>query len=142
MATSDLLKQLFAAYARSDGADFRAVAERIVADERRLGHRLLAGDLEHALHRDKSSMTDGALTMRPLPKGRDERPLLVLSKPARELHDLVLPEETMSIVAELAEENRNRSLLASYRLLPRRRLLFIGVPALGRVRQHMPLHPS
>lgn len=132
MARSDLLKQLFAAYARADDPAFRAVAERIVADERRLGHRLLAGDLEHALRRDKSSMTDGALTMRPLPKGRDERPLLALVKPERELHDLVLPDETKSIVAELAEENRNRSLLASYRLLPRRRLLFIGEPGTGK----------
>lgn len=132
MARSDLLKQLFAAYARADDPAFRAAAERIVAEERRLGHRLLAGDLEHALHRDGSSMTDGPLTLRQLPKGRDERPLLDLGKPARELHDLVLPDETMSIVAELAEENRSRSLLAGYRLLPRRRLLFVGEPGTGK----------
>lgn len=132
MARSDLLKQLFAAHSRADDAAFRAVAERIVADERRLGHRLLAADLEHALHREKSSMTDGAMTLRPLPKGRDERPLLALAKPVRELHDLVLKTETRSIIDELAEENRSRSLLAGHRLTPRRRLLFIGDPGTGK----------
>ena len=64
MARSDLLKQLFAAHSRADDTSFRETAARLIADERRLGHRLLAADLEHALRRDSvSSMTDSALTM-------------------------------------------------------------------------------
>lgn len=133
VARSDLLKQLFAAHSRADDASFRDTAARLIADERRLGHRLLAADLEHALRRDAvSSMTDSALTMRALPRGRDERPLLAITKPSHELSDLVLSEDCRVTIAEIVEENRNRSLLSSYRLLPRRRLLFIGAPGTGK----------
>lgn len=132
MARSDQLKQLFAAYSRADDASFREVAGLIISDERRRGHRLLASDLEHALHRDAPSMTEGALSLRPLPKGRDDRPLLTLTKPAHELSDLVLAADTVTAIGEIVEENRSRSLLASFRLLPRRRLLFIGDPGTGK----------
>ena len=133
MARSDLLKQLFAAHSRADDTSFRETAARLIADERRLGHRLLAADLEHALRRDSvSSMTDSALTMRALPRGRDDRPLLAIAKPSHELSDLVLSEDCRVTIAEIVEENRNRSLLSNYRLLPRRRLLFIGAPGTGK----------
>ncbi|MGO4254991.1 AAA family ATPase [Marmoricola sp. RAF53] len=132
MARSDLLKRLFAAYSRSDDASFREAAARIIAEEQRLGHRLLAADLEHALTRDAGPATDSALSMRPLPKSRDDRPLLALTKPHHDLDDLVLDAVNRAVVLELVEENRSRSLLAGFRLLPRRRLLFIGDPGTGK----------
>lgn len=132
MARSDLLKQLLAAYSRADDATFRSAAARIIEGERRKGHNLLAADLEHALTRDHRSATDSPLTMRPLPKGRDERPLLALSKPSKELDDLVLSTATDELLRELIEENRNRSLLAAYRLVPRQRMLFIGPSGTGK----------
>lgn len=132
MARSDLLKRLFAAYSRSDDALFREVADQIIAEEQRLGHRLLAADLEHALTRDAGSATDSALTLRPLPKGRDDRPLISLTKPHHELDDLVLEPANRDVVSEVVTENRSRSLLAGFRLLPRRRLLFVGAPGTGK----------
>ncbi|MGH3874171.1 MAG: hypothetical protein ACRDSR_22165 [Pseudonocardiaceae bacterium] len=48
MARSDLLRQLFAGYARGDDAAFRRAATEIIADERRKHHRLLAAELEDA----------------------------------------------------------------------------------------------
>lgn len=132
MARSDLLKRLFVAYSRSDDATFQDTASRIIAEEKRLGHRLLARDLEHALTRDASSVTEGALTMRPLPKGRDDRPLMSLTKASHELADLVFEDSNKTAIDELIEENRSRSLLAGYRLLPRRRLLFVGEPGTGK----------
>ncbi|MGL5866116.1 MAG: AAA family ATPase [Dermatophilaceae bacterium] len=133
MARSDLLKQLFAAHTRADDTGFRDIAARLIADERRLGHRLLAADLEHALHRDATiSMTDAPLTLRALPRGRDERPLLAVSKPRHELVDLVLSDDCRTAVSEIVEENRSRSLLAGFRLVPRRRLLFIGASGTGK----------
>jgi ATP-dependent 26S proteasome regulatory subunit len=133
VARSDLLKQLFAAYSRADDASFRETADRLIGDERRLGHRLLAADLEHALRRDSvASMTDAALTLHALPRGRDEQPLLAIAKPTHEMLDLVLSGDCQVTISEIVEENRNRSLLASFRLLPRRRLLFIGAPGTGK----------
>ena len=41
MARSDLLELLFPAYSRSDDSEFRAVAARIVADERLKQRRYL-----------------------------------------------------------------------------------------------------
>jgi SpoVK/Ycf46/Vps4 family AAA+-type ATPase len=132
VARSDLLKQLFAAYSRGDDRAFRLVASEIVADERRKNHELLASDLEQALNRDRGPGVAAPLTMRPLPKGRDERPLVMLTKPARELDDLVLTGETSQLLHELVEENRSRSVLASYGLRPRQRLLFVGPSGTGK----------
>lgn len=132
MARSDLLKLLFAAYSRGDDAAFRDVAGRIVTDERRKRHDLLATDLQAALTRDRRPGVAPVLTMQPLPKGRDERPLLSLAKPQHDLDDLVLDERTTSLLEELIEENRSRTVLASHGLRPRQRLLFIGPPGTGK----------
>jgi len=132
VARSDLLKRLFAAYSRGDDAEFRSVASSIVADERRKHHELLANELQHALTRDRRPGAETPLTMQPLPKGRDERPLLTLTKPTRESDDLVLAEETSHLLTELIEENRSRSVLASHGLRPRQRLLFVGPSGTGK----------
>lgn len=132
MARSDLLKRLFGAYPRGDDAEFRTVASSIVADERRKHHEFLANDLQHALTRDRRPGAETVLTMQPLPKGRDERPLLTLTKPAHEIDDLVLTQDTLRLLTELVEENRSRSVLASHGLRPRQRLLFVGPSGTGK----------
>jgi AAA+ superfamily predicted ATPase len=132
VARSDLLKQLFAAYSRGDDGEFQAVALKIIADEQRKQHTLLANELRHALNRDRRPGADAPLTMQPLPKGRDDRPLLALSKPQRDLDDLVLTDQTARLLAELIEENRSRSVLASHGLRPRQRLLFVGPSGTGK----------
>lgn len=132
MARSDLLKRLFAAYSRSDDPAFRDAATRMIAEEQRLGHRLLAADLEQALTRDSRAGAEGTLSVRPVPKGRDERALLVLEKPQHDLDDLILDPANRAAIQELVLENRSRSLLAGFRLLPRRRLLFVGPPGTGK----------
>lgn len=132
MARSDLLKELFAAYSRGDDGRFRSVAERVIDDEERKQHRLLAEELREALHRDLRPGASSPLTMQPLPKGRDERPLLGLSKPRRDIDDLILQDVTSCLVADLVEENRARSILAGHGIRPRRRLIFIGPPGTGK----------
>lgn len=132
MARSDLLRKLFAAYSRGDERGFRVVAAEIIADERRKNHQLLANELEHALTRDLRPGAADPLTLRPVPKSRDDRPLLRLSKPERELRDLVLPQSVAEVIAEVVAENRNRSALAGHGLRPRQRVLFIGPPGTGK----------
>jgi SpoVK/Ycf46/Vps4 family AAA+-type ATPase len=132
MARSDLLRNLFAAYSRGDDRGFRSAAAEIIADERRKRHLLLAGELEHALTRDLRPGAADPLTLRPIPKSRDDRPLLRLCKPERELRDLVLPQTAAEIIGEIIAENRNRAALAGYGLTPRQRILFIGPPGTGK----------
>lgn len=132
MARSDLLRRLFASYARGDDATFRAVAAQIVADERRKNHRLLANELEQALTNDLRPGATTPLTLRPLPKGRDDRPLLRLSKPERRFDDLVLAESTADELTEVVEENLSRTVLTSHGLRPRQRLLLVGPSGTGK----------
>jgi SpoVK/Ycf46/Vps4 family AAA+-type ATPase len=132
MARSDLLRRLFAAYSRADDRGFRAVATEIIADERRKQHSLLATELEQALVRDLRPGAADPLILRPIPKTRDDRPLLRLTKPERELRDLVFPATVTEVVAEIVTENRGRSVLASQSLRPRQRILLIGPPGTGK----------
>lgn len=132
MARSDLLHQLFASYSRGDDAAFRRTASEIITDERRKNHRLLATELEGALHRDLKPGAQVPLTLRPIPKSRDDRPLLRLSKPEREFDDLVLGTDTAEVLQEVVAENQRRSVLTSHSLRPRQRLLLVGPSGTGK----------
>jgi SpoVK/Ycf46/Vps4 family AAA+-type ATPase len=132
MARSDLLRRLFAAYSRADDREFRAAAMDIITDERRKQHALLAAELEHALVRDLRPGASDPLTLRPIPKTRDDRPLLRLTKPEREMRDLVFSSLVSEVIAEIVAENRARSILASQSLRPRQRVALIGPPGTGK----------
>lgn len=132
MAQGDMLRRLFAAYARGDDALFRRVAAEMIAAERHKNHQALAADLERELWRERRPGVGEPLTMRPIPKGRDERPLLRLVKPQYELDDLVLDEEVETLLGEIVRENLGQSLLTDHGLRPRQRLLLVGPPGTGK----------
>ena len=132
MARSDLLRRLFAAYSRADDREFRAAAMDIIADERRKQHGLLAAELEHALVRDLRPGASDPLTLRPIPKTRDDRPLLRLTKPERELRDLVFTSLVSEVITEIVAENHARSILAGQSLRPRQRIALIGASGTGK----------
>jgi len=132
MARSDLLRRLFESYAGADDVAFRRAAKEIIADERHKNHRLLANDLEHALGTQRRPGGGGPLTLRPIPKNRDDRHLLRIDKPRHELAELVLGRESRAVVEEIVVENQARSLLTGHALRPRQRLLFVGSPGTGK----------
>lgn len=132
MARSDLLLKLFTSYSRGDDTEFHSLAREIIADERRKNHRLLASELEHALARTADPVGSRPLTLRPIPKGRDERPLLRLAKPDHELDDLVLDESRREVLRDVVMENLSRATLTSNALRPRQRLLLLGPSGTGK----------
>lgn len=132
MAHSDLLRRLLASHVRSDDAAFRQAAGELIAEERRRSHRLLADELERELNAPMRPGAELPLTFRTLPKSRDERPLLRLSKPKHELADLVLGPEVQTVIDEVVAEYRSRSVLTSHGLRPRARLIMIGAPGTGK----------
>lgn len=132
MARSDLLRRLFSSYSRGDDEGFHGAAREIIADERRKNHRALATELEHALLAERRPGASIPLSLRPIPKSRDDRPLIRLTKPARELGDLVLAPSALTAVSEIVRENLSRTTLTSHGLRPRQRLLFIGAPGTGK----------
>ncbi len=132
MAHGDLLRRLFASHVRSDDAAFRLAAGELIAEERRKNHRLLADELERELNAAVQPGAWASLTFRTLPKSRDDRPLLRLTKPKHELTDLVLEPAVRTLVGEVVVESRSRSVLAGHGLQPRRQLMMIGLPGTGK----------
>ncbi|SIE88257.1 ATPase central domain-containing protein [Mycobacteroides abscessus subsp. abscessus] len=132
MARSDLLRKLFESYAHADDIAFRRAAKEIIADERHKNHRLLANELEHALGSQRPPGGGDPLTLRPVPKNRDDRHLIRIDKPRHDLVELVLGRESRAVIEEVIAENQARSLLTSHALRPRQRLLFIGAPGIGK----------
>jgi len=132
VARSELLRRLFISYAQGDDTGFHTAARTLIAEERRQNHRLVAVDLEHALLSCRKPGAATPLTLRPIPKGRDERPLVRVVKPERELVELVLGPATRAAIEDVIQENLSRSVLAGHGLRPRRRLLFIGPPGTGK----------
>jgi hypothetical protein len=128
-----LIRQLLVTHAQGDDAGFHRAARELIAEERRQKHRVLATDLEHALLADrKPGAGQQPLTLRPVPRSRDERPLVRLTKPEHDLAELVLSPESRATIEEIIRENLSRLSLASHGLAPRRRLLFVGPPGTGK----------
>ena len=129
MAQSDLIIKLIRSVADSDQVAFRKVAEDLISEETRKGHRILAERMRKALNPsyngNKSSQSnDHALK----PQGE----LFYEITPERELGSLFLPPGVEEQIREVVEEQHRSELLHSYNLRARHRLLFAGPPGNGK----------
>lgn len=132
MARSALLRALFTSWAAGSDSQFLVAARSIIDEERRQGHRLLAGDLEEALSDPRRPGAREPLSMRPVPKGRDERPLLSLTKARWTFADLAYSSAVAASLTDLVEENERRTLLVTHALRPRQRILLVGPSGVGK----------
>ncbi|MCU1494769.1 MAG: ATPase [Acidimicrobiaceae bacterium] len=132
MARSETLRTLLRAWASGDDAAFLGAAQGLVEEERRKGHALLADGLEASLRDPRRPGGPGALALRPVPKGRDDRPLLTLGKPRRDLDDLVLPKAVQELIEGFLHEHHHRGLLSAHALKPRQKILLVGPPGSGK----------
>ena len=133
MARSDQVKALLRSHREGDEQRFRSTAEEIIQDARRRRHGLLADELEAILDEPVRTRRPTQLaTLRPLPKGRDDTPLLDIRHPERSLHDLVLPAATRDVLLGLLDEQRVRSALHAHGIDPRRSVLFTGPSGTGK----------
>lgn len=134
MARSDLVKRMFQSYQRGDDSEFRRAAEEVILEERRKRHDILADELERLLasRGEGRSRPLNISTLKPLPETRDELPLLELVSPRTTFADLVLAEETVTLVENIVDEFQQREVLAAHSLRPRSKLLFLGPPGCGK----------
>lgn len=132
VARSDLIKAMFATYSQGDHAGFQRAAREVIDDERRKRHVLLADELEGLLEDGGAPTPLNVATLQPLPRGRDEIPLVHIRAPERTLDDVVLRSETRAVVEELVREFRSASILHAHGLRPRSRGLFVGPPGTGK----------
>jgi SpoVK/Ycf46/Vps4 family AAA+-type ATPase len=132
VARSALLRSLFTSWAAGSDSSFLAAARSIIDEERRKGHRLLAGELEDALNDPRRPGAREPLSMRPVPKGRDERPLLSLTKARWTFADLAYSADAAAELRDLVEENERRTLLVTHAMRPRQRVLLVGPSGAGK----------
>jgi MoxR-like ATPase len=132
MARSDLVRTLFTSWASANDSAFLQAARAVVEEERKKGHRLLAGELEEALSDPRRPGAREPLALRPVPKGRDERPLLSLMKARWTFADLVHAPRVEAALVDLVRENEHRTLLVTHALRPRQRLLLVGPSGTGK----------
>lgn len=131
---ADLLRELFKAHARDDADEFRAAALRLVSEERKKNHRLLADDLERILMNGRLSKAS-IFPRRDVvaPKDRERGADLVeISDSELDWDRIVLPSETLELLQEIALDHLRADVLAASGLLPRNRLLFYGPPGCGK----------
>ncbi|MDE2766567.1 MAG: AAA family ATPase [Chloroflexota bacterium] len=134
MPRADLMRELFKAHARKDDEAFRAAALKVVSEERRKNHRLLAEDLERIVMNDSRP----TLSMFPrhelvLPKDRERGADLVeISISELDWDRIVLPAATLELLQDLALEHLRADILAASGLTPRNTLVFYGPPGCGK----------
>ncbi|MCY3963235.1 MAG: ATP-binding protein [bacterium] len=133
MARSDLVKALVRSHQQGDDAGFQRAAKDLIEDERRKRHDLVADQLEailddHGRHRRPHQIS----SLRPLPKTRDDLPLLTLEEPRMTFQDLVLPPDVVAVLESLTDEFRKRSALRAHGVAPRSSVLFVGPPGCGK----------
>ena len=133
MARSDLVKALLRSHQRGDDAGFQRAAKELIDDERRKRHDLVAEQLEAILdepgHRRRPPQVS---SLRPLPKTRDDLPLISLEEPRLSFQDLVLPQSAITVFDSLVDEFRQRSALRAHGVSPRSSILLVGPPGSGK----------
>lgn len=133
MARSDLVKALMRSHQQGDDTGFRNAAQELIKEERRKRHDLVADQLEAILEDGTRARRPLQVSsLRPLPKTRDDLPLLSLEEPRTTFQDLVLPADVLAVLDGLVDEFRQRSALRAHGVSPRSSLLLIGPPGCGK----------
>lgn len=133
MAEGRLLRQLIRAGAQGNGGAFRAAAEDVIREERAKHHHLLANDLERILYGEDSSRQVLPRRTYEIPKdGERGLELLSVRVPVRDLEDVILAPENISVIEEVLLQQSRTDVLASHGLRPIQRLLLYGPPGCGK----------
>ncbi|WP_448545602.1 AAA family ATPase [Roseiflexus sp.] len=134
MPSGKLLRQLIKSGIEGNVEAFRAASEEVIREERAKQHHLLANDLERLLYGRPKDLAASSTAIWAKPPVDRERnlPLIDIREPMRRLEDVILSDETRSIIEELLQEHHHRERLASYGLRAADRLLFYGPPGCGK----------
>lgn len=137
---SDLLRQMFEAFAQGDKNKFLNLAYEIVREEEQKQHHLLAKDLREILKtisngRGVSGDTSHSHYKNTIPIPRDTEkgfPLLEVKEFFLDWTDIVLDQELATALIQVVDEIRRGSIFASYGLQPKQKVLFCGPPGTGK----------
>jgi SpoVK/Ycf46/Vps4 family AAA+-type ATPase len=134
VATGEQLKALLRSHASGDEDLFRSVALQIAATEATKGNDRLAQELRDLIDKAKRvQQPAGHPRAVPIARPSGELVGLVLaSYPSIRLSDMVLAESVRARIDEVISQQRQRDLLRSHGLSPKRKLLLVGPPGCGK----------
>ncbi|MFA5266299.1 MAG: ATP-binding protein [Opitutaceae bacterium] len=113
--------------------DVDNLLRRIAEGERKLGHKLVADDLERILKESPAAHSPGPPVLTGMPVSRRDSAPLLKEIPHDELrHNMVLPTAVERRFERIEREFAARSRLASHGLRPRQRILLYGPPGCGK----------
>src|SRR5690349_14255616 len=105
MTTPDQVRRLIDSHVRGDERSFRRTVEQAAADARRTHKDSLADEFESLLiERGRPERPLAVSTLRPVPLGRDDLPLVVLQEPRTRLDDLVLGPSLVELLQGVLHE--------------------------------------
>ncbi len=134
MATAEQIKALVRSHASGNDEHFRAVAMQIASHLARKGNSQLAEELRDLI--DKARHAQAPVSSpRAVPIARPAGELAGLvsaNYPDTKLSDMVLDAAVFHHLSEVVRQYRQRELLRSHGLSPKRKLLLIGPPGCGK----------
>lgn len=138
MARGDTLRKLFRSFSRDAREDFYAAAMELIEEEKSKNHKLLASDLEKILHNGNGkALTSNPTVTKPylasVPKDRETGfPLVHVQHYDLTWDAVILPDNNLEVLQDTVLENRKQTILRSYGLQPKSKLLFCGPPGCGK----------
>jgi SpoVK/Ycf46/Vps4 family AAA+-type ATPase len=134
VATADQIKALLKSHVTGDEDLFRNVALQIAAHEATKGNEHLAKELRDLLEKlNRPQQPAGSPRAVPITCATGELAgLVTASYPSVRLSDLVLDDEARHRIDDVIHQYRQRELLSSHGLLPKRKLLLVGPPGCGK----------
>jgi SpoVK/Ycf46/Vps4 family AAA+-type ATPase len=133
VATAEQLKALLKSHSSGDDDLFRSVALQIAAHEATKGNDRLAQELKELADKAKRQYAGVPPKIVPIARSTGELAGLVqASYPGMRLSDMVLAHETRARLEEVIVQQRERDLLRSHGLAPKRKLLLVGPPGCGK----------
>lgn len=136
MPDGEIIRSLLKSHVHHDDEGFRRAAVRLIEQERRLNHRLLADDLERILHNGNGKVNGthkNAVPIQMVPQDKERGlPLLSVNRVDVAWQAVVLHPATLAALSRCAEENRQRELLANGGVKPKQKLLLCGPPGCGK----------
>ena len=136
MAAAEQLKSLIKSFGDGDEARFFATAMQIAASEARKGHSTFAQELKKLIEKAKKersiSFLDQAKTIPISKPSRELHELIEIFHPKINLNDMILDKEVRSSLDRIIAEQRKIDLLRRHNLTPKRKLLLTGLPGCGK----------
>jgi len=130
---SEMLIRLFEAIKNRNDEDLYQLALKIIEEEKKKNHHLLANRLYEILQNNKTSMNFSNQQIPPIPRDNEKGfRLLEVKRLFFDWGDVILSKDTEDSLRSIVRELEKEDILATYGLKPKRKILFYGLPGTGK----------